>query len=151
MDFYLVYFPPPSRLLLPHTTTEVKKRDLIKKLARAGGSLFKSGSHGSLRPMKQNRPSRVNIFLRSQNPQVDSPQHTAGNNLLILLLASALLRKVSTGYQLTTVETWRAVKDRFREKVVAREMPVLNAPTYPLIPFNYPVADQRSKRYGGTL
>jgi hypothetical protein len=60
------------------------------------------------------RPSRAAVFLKSQNPQSDQPQHTASKPLLILLISQQLLKKVQNGYQLITPETWQEVKSRFR-------------------------------------
>jgi hypothetical protein len=69
--------------------------------------------------MAQHR-NRVLVYLKPQNPSLDSALHSCSRVLACLLLADRLARAIKAeqtlvAIHLTTPETWRQVKDRFRK------------------------------------
>jgi hypothetical protein len=83
--------------------------------------------------------NRILVFLKTQNPSSDSPLHSCSRLLACLLLAEHLARSVSEemkpkvliAVHLTTPETWRQVKDRFRTLSTNRIIPRLKLPRPP--------------------
>lgn len=60
---------------------------------------------------------RICVYLKVQDSQVEAAKHRASRDLVALVLGAFLARQIGqNAIQLTTDESWRAVKDRFRAK-----------------------------------
>lgn len=91
---------------------------------------------------------RVAIFLKTQNPAVDSAPHTASKTFAATLESLRFLRflnKDRSAAQLRTSESWRALKARIRGaesgKVIVELLPPLDyygcaLAAYPPVPRN---------------
>jgi len=74
----------------------------------------------------------IRVFLKTENPELHRPQHSASKTLALLVLASYAARwtdQEKTAIQLTTSESWKEVKLRVRgDKTLGqRPIPQLNS------------------------
>ena len=87
--------------------------------------------------------SRPKVFLLIQNPFSDAPAHRASLALCLQLVSAAIAKWVGETFeaiQLLTRETWRSIKDRFREREVSKTIPRINPHGYhtPCFMTSYP-------------
>lgn len=97
---------------------------------------------------------RISVFLKSENPAVDTPRHSASRALALLVTLSPFTAKwldaaAKTKLQILTTETWKQVKTRVRPRpgckvALPRLLPIRTAWNLDL---NYPEAGRESSRH----
>ena len=97
--------------------------------------------------------SAILVFLKHENPEVDTPRHSASKALALLATLAPFTAKwadaLKTKLQLTTTETWKQVKQRVRPSSGCKPaVPRLLPPRQPLnLDLAYPEAGRESSRH----
>lgn len=87
--------------------------------------------------------NRVAVFLRVQNPAIDTPAHRCSPRIALLVVSSFLANDLKKDYkaiQLKTDEPWALTKDRFRAPAGEPLLPKIKPPleVYPVFMMSYP-------------
>jgi hypothetical protein len=95
--------------------------------------------------------SAVAVFLKTENPEVDVPRHSASRSLAALAVQNSArwADAAKTKIQILTLETWKQFKSRVRPSASQRKsVPKLLPPFKPLnLDLNYPERGRESSRH----